>query len=282
MTANYTILLFLAAICVFPFIHTVAISLSGSLPVMAGDVGLWPLDFTLDSFKKLLFQKNFSLAIMTTIKRIVLGVMTNFIMTILVAYPLSKENKAFKFRTLYVWFFIVTMLVNGGVIPWYLTIRGLGLIDNIWALILPGAVPIFSVVILLNYFRGLPKELEEAAKIDGARHLQILINVFIPISYPALATITLFSFLNHWNSWFDGMILMNSTKNYPLQSFLKQFVGQTNAELFSNLDVLVFPKISEQTVKAALIVVSVVPIIIVFPFFQKFFKAGLVMGSVKQ
>jgi putative aldouronate transport system permease protein len=282
IVANYAVLLSLSALCILPFVHIVALSLSGSLPVMAGDVGLWPLDLNLDSFRKLLIQKNLLSSVITTIKRVFLGVSTNFILTVLVAYPLSKESRSFRFRTAYAWFFIITMLVNGGVIPWFLTIRGLGLLDNIWALILPGAVPIFNVLLLLNFFRGLPRELEEAAKMDGARHFQILTRVFLPISYPALATISLLAFLNHWNSWFDGTILMNSAKNYPLQSFLRQFVGQTNAELFSNLDVLAFPRISEQTVKSALIVVTVVPIVIIFPFFQKFLRTGLVMGSVKQ
>src|SRR5690606_20148714 len=167
------------------------------------------------------------------------------------------------------------MLFSGGLIPWYLTIRTVGLLDTIWALVLPGAVPIFSVVLLLNFFRGLPRELEEAAYIDGAGHWVTLWRIFLPVSMPAIATITLFSFVQHWNAWFDGLILMNSVKNYPLQSYLQTYVIEGNMTDFFMQDFALLDKMSERTIKSALIVSAMAPVVIVFPLLQRFLAKGL-------
>ena len=279
---SYVILILLFTAGLFPFFHVLALSFSSSAHAIGGDVVIWPVGFNMESYKRLLQQPDFAYSVLMTIKRIILGVTINFLLIVLSAYPLSKENRTFKLRTFYAWFFVITILFNGGLIPWYLTIKSYNLLDKVWALVLPGAVPVFSVMLLLNFFRGLPKELEEAAVIDGASHWGILWRIFIPVSKPALATITLFSFVGHWNSWFDGLILMNSVRNYPLQSFMQTFVIRSDTQLFSMKDLEVLKHASELTLKSALIVLGALPIMILFPFLQKFLSKGIVLGSVKQ
>ena len=178
---------------------------------------------------------------------------------------------------------MITMLFSGGLIPSFLVVQKTGLMDSIWALILPGAVPVFNVILLLNFFRGLPKEIEESACIDGAGHYRILWKLYIPLSKPALATITLFCIVGHWNSWFDGLIYMNHTSNYPLQSYLQAVViAASGVRLSINIqDVIDLQKINDRTLRTAQLFISMIPIFIVYPFLQKYFTTGIVMGSVK-
>jgi putative aldouronate transport system permease protein len=203
------------------------------------------------------------------------------LLTALLAYALSKDSSSFKGRLFYVWFFVLTMLVSGGLVPWYLVIKSLNLLGSIWALILPGAVNVFNVVLLLNFFRGLPKELEEAAFVDGAGHWKILWRIYLPLSAPALATLVLFTLVGHWNSWFDGLILMNSPERYPLQSYLQTVVINRDLSLLSMSDATTLAAVSDRTVKAAQIFLASLPIICVYPFLQRFFIKGIVLGSVK-
>ena len=145
-------------------------------------------------------------------------------LAILTAFPLSRTAKPFPGRNVFMWLFVFGMILNVGLVPWYLTISNYNLIDTIWALVLPTALPIWSVIILMNFFRNIPKELDEAARIDGANPWQLLWSIYLPTSLPALATITLFSIVGHWNSFFDGLILMNNPANYPLQTYIQQLV----------------------------------------------------------
>jgi putative aldouronate transport system permease protein len=283
VVGNYTILTVTAILCLLPFINLLATSLSGGTAVAAGEVKFWPVDFTWKSYEFVMKSEQFSQALYVAVERVVLGVGVNMFLTILAAYPLSKERGNFRWRSAYSWFFIVTILFSGGLIPWYVVISKTGLIDSIWALILPGALPVFNVIVLLNFFRGLPKELEEAAFIDGASHWTVLWKIFAPLSKPALATLTLFCVVNHWNSWFDGLILMNRSEHYPLQSYLQTVI--INPENFISMargeysDLLNF--VNARTSRAAQLFVGTLPILLVYPFLQKYFTSGLVLGSVK-
>ena len=203
------------------------------------------------------------------------------VVIILTAYPLSKEKDAFRARGKYAWIFIFTMMFSGGLIPTYMTIRYLGMLDTIWALVLPGAVPIFNVVLMMNFFRTIPHEIEEAAFIDGAGHFTTLLRIYLPLSLPSLATVSLFVIVNHWNSWFDGIIYMNHTYNYPLQSYLRTIIINPDLQSMTSSEQLVMREISERTFKAAQIFLAAVPILCVYPFLQKYFMTGLTMGSVK-
>lgn len=280
---NYVFLTLLAVLCLFPIVNILAISFSSSAAVNAGSVTFWPVDFTLSSYKYILENNQFIHSFGISLLRVVLGVSVNLLFTILVAYPLSKEASSFRSRTVYAWIFVFTMLFSGGLIPGYLIVKEMGLLDSIWALIIPGAVPIFNVLLMLNFFRGLPKELEEAAWMDGAGHLRTLWSVYLPVSMPSIATITLFALVGHWNAWFDGMIYMRSPEHYPLatylQSILQQVSVQTDNITFEQAALL--NQISDRTTQASQIFLSIIPILAIYPFLQRYFVHGLVVGSVK-
>jgi len=220
-----------------------------------------------------------------SVERVVLGGALNFLMTVLMAYPLSKQTRDFPARTYYIWYVVFALLFNGGLIPWYITIKSLHLLDTIWALVLPQAVPVFNVILLMNFFRSLPRELEEAAWMDGAGPWYILWRIYVPLSLPALATVTLFSMVWHWNSFFDGLIVMNNPRNYPLQTYIQQLVLQVNGTNISQMtpdQIARIMQTSGATLNAAKLIIAMIPILAVYPFLQRFFIKGIVLGSVKE
>lgn len=280
---NYSILLLTVFLCLFPLTHILAISFSSSWAATGGLVKLWPVGFTLKSYDYVMNKPEFLTSMAVSLKRVILGVGINMFLTILAAYPLSKEKKDLRLRGVYSWFFVVTILFSGGLIPFYMTVRTLGLIDSIWALILPGAIPVFNVILLMNFFRQLPKEIEESVFLDGGGHWTNLWKIQVPLSMPAIATLILFTTVGHWNSWFDGLILMNHPKNYPLQSYLQTIVTTIEQRLtnMSADDVKILSQISDRTTKSAQIFLAALPILCVYPFLQRYFMAGIVLGSVK-
>lgn len=279
---NYTFLIILAVLCLIPLIHIFALSLSSNVAAGSGAVKLWPVEFTLKSYSYVLSNNDFVLSLWVTIKRVVLGTILSMFLSILIAYPLSKSSRDLKFRTGYAWFFVFTILFSGGLIPWYMTVRATGLLDSVWALIIPGAVPVFNVILLLNFFRGLPKELEEAAFVDGASYWTTLWKVYVPLSMPSLATIGLFTVVGHWNNWFDGLILMNSSSNYPLSTYLQTVIVQASLSNMSFEQLSNLATVSDRTVKAAQIFIGSLPILMFYPFIQKYFVKGMVLGGVKE
>jgi len=279
---NYAFLTALSFLCLFPIVHVLAVSFSSSEAAAGGFVKLWPVGFTTASYEYVLMRGEFVDALLVTLQRVGLGVSVNMFLTILVAYPLAKEAAAFRSRTAYAWIFVVTILFNGGLIPIYMTVKYTGLLDTIWALVLPGAVPVFNIILLLNFFRSLPKELEEAAFMDGAGQWTTMWRIFVPLSLPALATITLFATVNHWNSWFDGLIFMNRPEHYPLQSYLQTVVVQQDLSDLASQDLDLLAEINDRTFKAAQIFLGALPILLVYPFLQRYFVKGIVLGSVKE
>lgn len=283
LAVDVIVTLLLCLICMVPLLNLLAYSFSASQPIIENKVFLWPKEFTLKAYQYVLESKEFWSSVSVSVKRVLLGVPLNTLLTILVAYPLSKDERQFKARKYYVAYMLTVMLFNGGLMPTYYIVSKTKLIDTVWALIIPGAVPIFNCIVLMNFFRGIPSELEESAKLDGASQWQILWRIFIPISKPSLATIILFSLINHWNSWFDGLIYSNHTTNYPLQSYLQTLVTSTT-EILAQGDVKAIAKlvdINDTNMKAAQIFISVIPLMLIYPFLQKYFTTGLTMGSVK-
>lgn len=278
---NTAILIFLALICVIPLIHIAAVSFSSSAAASAGEVTLWPKEFTLNSYTFVAKRLAFWRAMGISVIRVILGGGLSLLLTILAAYPLSQPKESFRFRTFYVWFFFITMIFSAGLIPWYMVIRQFKLLDSIWALILPGAVPVFSIILLLNFFRQVPKELAEAAFIDGAGHWYTLWNVYVPLSTPALATLLLFSLVGNWNSWFDGLVLMNNPQNYPLQTYIQTIVVQRSFSMMTREEIQQMATISDRTLRSAQIFLGSLPIVMVYPFLQKYFVKGIVLGGVK-
>ncbi len=280
------IFLFLCAFsCLMPILNTIAISFSDRTSAALGKVYYWPVNFNLSAYKAMFHEKQFIISFFNSIFRVVLGVSINMLLTILMAYPLSKDPKVFKHKKIYMWIIIVTMMFSGGLVPTFLVVKSLGLMDTIWALVLPGAVPVFNVILLMNFFKGVPKSLEEAAAVDGATPLQILWKIFVPISKPALATIALFAIVGHWNAFFDGKIYINSPLKLPLQTYIQSLTVDLNPERMVNMT----PEQIEQqmamsslTFNSAKVIVSMVPILIIYPFIQKYFVKGIVVGAVKQ
>ena len=283
---NTIILISLALVCVLPFANLLAISFSDKVAVSSNEVKFIPIGFNTAAYEFILNSSAFMKSVWVSVQRTVLGVIANLVLIIFTAYPLSKSNKEFHSRSIFSWFFVVTMLFSGGLIPMYMMVKYTGIMDSIWALILPSSLPIFSMLVVMNYMRGLPKEIEEAAYIDGAGHFQTLLKVILPVCTPTLATVTLFSFVAHWNSWFDGMIYMNTVDKYPLQSYLQTVVinpeaffrNATNvsAELANYMNL-----VSARTTNAAQLFLAIIPALCIYPFLQKYFTTGLVMGSVK-
>lgn len=277
----YAVLIVLSLLCIFPMIHIFVISLSASAPADSGLVTFWPIGFNFQSYQYIMDKPNFLRAFGITFERVALGVSISMTLTVLAAYPLSKENQQFRLRTWYAWIFVFNILFHGGLIPFYMTVRNLGMINTIWALVIPSSLSVFNILVLLNFFRGLPRELEEAATVDGAGHWRILFKLFIPMSTPAIATLTLFTIVMHWNAWFDGLIFMNSPSKYPLASYLQTAIIGRDQNHLSPMEAMVMTKISDRTTRAAQIFAGALPVLIVYPFLQRYFVKGIVLGSVK-
>ena len=276
---NYIFLIGISVLCLLPILNVLAISFSSSSAANANLVRFWPIDFTTKSYEIIFSRPDISAALWVSIKRTLLGVLINNVLTILMAYPLSKTNKQFPGRNIYMYSLIFTMLFSGGLVPLYVLVNNLHMINSIWSLILPGAVPVFNVILMMNFFRQLPKEIEEAAYIDGASNMQCLIKIIIPLSLPVIATVTLFQFVGHWNDWFGGLIFMNNVKFYPLQTLLQSTLSSGDIK---NLEqAKMFAEVSDRTLKAAQIFVTTLPILVLYPFLQKYFAKGIVLGSVK-
>ena len=276
------ILLLLAFSCLLPILNTVAISLSNQAYAATGRVGLIPVEFTLSSYEKLMAEATFGRAFLISVLRVLLGVTLGMLTTILTAYPLSKSTRAFPLRNAYMWFLVFTMIFNAGTIPWYMQIRNLGLLNTLWALVLPCAVSSYNIILMMNFFRGIPREIEEAAIMDGAGAWRVLLQVYLPLSLPSLATIALFILVQHWNNFYDGLILMNKPSNYPLQTYIYQLTVRIDPSTISDAETLREAlKVSGLTLNASKLVVSMVPVMIVYPFLQRYFVKGLTLGAVK-
>jgi putative aldouronate transport system permease protein len=278
---NYTLLAILSFICVLPLLHVLAVSFSSKAAASANIVGLWPVGFTISSYTKLISNMNFLKALGISVVRTISGSLLTLTLIFLAAYPLSKTDSDFKWRTHYSWFFVFTMLFSGGMVPSYILVQKLGLMNKLWALILPGAVNVWLLILMLNFFRTIPKSLEEAALIDGAGHLRILASIYLPISLPSVATLALFSMVGHWNSWFDGLIYISDYRNYPLATYLQTIIVQQD---FTKISIRPedLENLSQRTVKAAQIFVGALPILMVYPFLQKYFVKGVVLGAIKE
>ncbi|WP_228552280.1 carbohydrate ABC transporter permease [Gracilibacillus salitolerans] len=276
-----TILLVISILCLLPVIHIFALSFSSSSAASAGIVTVFPIDFTFAPYTQIIDDPYFFNSFFVSVKRVLLGGIVNFVLTVMMAFALSNEKSEFRSRNLYMWIIVFAFMFNGGLIPTYMVVQSTGLIDTLWALVLPTAVPIFNVIILMNFFRGLPRALKDAAIVDGSGPWRMLIQIYIPLALPAIATVTLFSIVMHWNSFFDGLIYMNKTENMPLQTYIQQLVIRPDEITSANKDEIM-QKASSRTFNAAKIVVTMLPILVIYPFLQKYFVKGITLGSVKE
>ncbi|MBO0589050.1 carbohydrate ABC transporter permease [Sporosarcina sp. E16_8] len=283
--AIYTFVLISGLVCLLPLCNIVAISFSSSEAVAANAVGLVPINFTTDAYSMIVEDKQFWRSFGISVQRVILSLIVNMIIIVLMAYPLSKSKRQFKGRNIYMNLIIFAMLFNGGMIPTYLVVKNLGLLNTIWSLVLPGAVQVFSIILIMNFFIGVPKSLEEAALMDGANPFQVLMKVYIPISLPALATVALFSIVGNWNDFFSGLIYMTKVSNYPLMTYIQSLSiniqellkAGANASVLENV-----AAVSNRNLNAAKIVISTIPLLLIYPMLQKYFITGIVVGSVKE
>lgn len=279
---NTIVLIILVLSCLLPLWYTLCISLSSKAAVSGGMVSLWPVDFTFNAYKAIIKDWGFLRSVMVSIVRVVAGTTFSLSVILLMAYPLSKSKREFKYRNLFMWVLIFCFLFNGGLIPWYITIMKYGLINTMTALVLAGGVPVFHVILVMNFFRNIPKSLEEAAAIDGAGAWRTLFQVIIPISKPVIATVALFTIVAYWNEFFQGLVLTTSEKMYPLQTYIQQMVVTIN---MTNMTLEQFQKVnqlSNQTLNAAKIFVALIPVLLIYPFLQRYFITGITLGAVKE
>ncbi|MCA1295139.1 carbohydrate ABC transporter permease [Paenibacillus sp. alder61] len=277
----WIVLLTLTLSCLIPLLNLVAISFSENAAVSANLVSIFPVQPTFSSYEKLLSDSQFWRSFMISVERVVLGLIVNMSLMILAAYPLSKSSRQFRAQKVYMNIVIVAMLFSGGLIPTFMVVKGLYLLDTIWSLILPGAVAVGNVILLMNAFRAVPSSLEEAATIDGASQWRILSTIYVPVVLPTIATVTLFTIVGHWNDYFGALVYINKTSNYPLQTYIQQL--SVEAQNITDPQKLIeYAKISNRTLNAAKIVVSTLPLLLIYPFMQKYFVTGIIVGSLKE
>jgi len=272
-------------ICIIPILNTIAISLSNKTSAMLGEVYFIPIGFNLSGYQEILDDSRFFNAFGVSVLRVILGAGLSTVVSVLMAYPMSKSKLRFRKRKLYLWLLVFTMLFNGGLVPNFLLVKNLGLLDTIWALVLPCSVSVFNTLVIMNFFRGIPDSLEESAMIDGATPLRILWQIYIPLAKASIATILLFSAVYHWNSFFDGKIYINSADKIPLQTYIQSLSFNISVTAMQNLDPETLQKkleMSNLTFSAAKAIVSMIPIVMIYPFLQRYFIVGMTMGAVKE
>lgn len=274
---NYAIMLATCVIFLYPFIYTVALSFSSPAAVMQGAVWLYPVQFTTAAYEALFKDRTMITSFLYTVQLAVFGVIGSITATTLTAYPLSKRE--LKGKNIMLNMIIFTMYFSGGLIPTYLVVRGIGLLDRMGALIIPNLISTFLLFIMINYFRGLPAELEESAKLDGASNFKILINIIIPLSIPIIATLTIYYAVSYWNTFFNALMYITSTERYPLQ--IKLYMILNNTDIMTNSSDVFASQVLPENLKGAVVVVTALPILTVYPFLQKYFIKGVTIGALK-
>lgn len=269
---NSLLLGLLAILCLLPIAHVIALSLSDSSEVVSGHVALLPRGITLDAYRYVMENRQFWNAFFVTLRCVVIGVSVSLILVALTAYPLSKPVSRFHGRPFFSWFFMISMLFSGGLIPTYMVISQLGILDTIWALTLPGAMNVGFMIMMMNFFRAVPPELEDAAVIDGATMFQILRKIYLPLCRPSIAVIVLFSIVANWNGWMDGYLYMNTPDHYPLQTYLAAMLMEAR----TTIDTMITPQqltrmssVNAKTIEGAQIFLAALPILCVYPFLQR-------------
>ncbi|OXM82340.1 carbohydrate ABC transporter permease [Paenibacillus rigui] len=275
---NYIVLSLIGLTCLLPLIHVFALSLSGARAIASGEIGLWPVDFTWDTYSEVFKGTKMVQSFWNSTTITGVGVVLSMVMTILAAYPLSK--RFFYARRFFTLAMVFTMLFNGGIIPTFLVIKGLGLIDSYGALWLPALISTYNMLIMRTYFENIPEELEEAARIDGCNEWRLLVQIVLPLSLPVLATLTLFYGVSYWNYFMSVLLYISSTDKYNMTVLVQQMVQnqQLLNEMRSPDDTV---QLVAEGVKAAAIVLMMVPMLIVYPFVQRFFVKGVMLGAVK-
>ncbi len=272
---NIGIMVVLALIMFLPFLHVVSKSFSADTYVISGQVGLLPKGFNLEAYRFSFTDTPIVTAFKNTVFVTVIGTVLGVMATAAAAYPLSLVS--LKGRKIFIYYFIFTMLFNGGLVPGFILMNKLNLLNNLWSLILPHIISVYHLILMKTYFEGIPDAVRESAMIDGANHIVIFSRIILPMAKPIIATIALFSAVSFWNSYYNAMLYLSDPDLQTLQLFLVNIVKQANATDSINTEMVV----PTDTVRAATVVIGTVPILIVYPFLQRYFVAGITLGSVK-
>lgn len=275
----YGVLLALMLVILFPMIYIVSISFSDTGAVSRGEVVLLPVEFNIDAYKYVFKDARFGRAYVNSIFYAAGSTVASVLLTGLMAYPLSVDS--FSGRRPLTIVLMITMFFGGGMIPTYMVIKNLGLLDNPLVMMLPGAVSAYNVIIYRTFFQNIPAALREAAYIDGAGHFKIFWKVIVPLSKPLLATMSLFAIVGSWNSYFDALIYLNDSKMQPLSLYLRQLIVNMDMSSQGMRDIMVQINVNPRTIRAATMIVAMLPIMCVYPFLQKYFASGVMIGSVK-
>ena len=260
---NYLILTVVTLTCLLPILHVLAISFSDSVSATANKVLFIPKGFNLAAYETMFSNPIFLNSFFVSIFRTLVGTAINLVLAILAAYPLSKEDEELRGRKWISLFFIIPMMVSGGLIPNYLLVNSLGLMDSLWALILPGCLPIANVVLMMNFFRGINRSIFESAEIDGANDFTILLRIALPLATASIATVTLFQMVAHWNEWFGATIYINDRNKWPLQTLLRQMLTSIDYNSFGAESLGKLRLLSDRSFRGAMIVFATVPILCV-------------------
>ncbi|BFH63615.1 carbohydrate ABC transporter permease [Paenibacillus azoreducens] len=280
--ANYTVLTLIMIIVLYPLVYVVSASFSSSSAVLSGRVWLWPVEPTLDGYRAVFKNGMVVRGFMNTLFYTLAGTGINLLFTVLAAYPLSRKD--FRGRNIFMLLFVFTMMFNGGLIPTYLLVKNLGMIDTVWSMLIPAALSVWNVIIMRTYFQTtIPGELLEASQLDGCTDFRFLLRIVLPLSGPILAVIALFYAVGHWNQYFNAMIFLKRAELYPLQLILRDILVQNeiNIDMLGDAKTAAARQGLRELLKYSLIVVTSVPLLVVYPFVQKFFVKGVMIGSLK-
>ena len=279
---NIIVLLLLCLICLVPLWYTLCLSLSSKAAAAAGEVSMWPVDFNLEAYKALMKDVNFFQSFWVSVKRVLWSLVILFFTVIIMAFPLSRSKKEFPHRTFFMWLLIFFWMFHGGLVPWFMTMKTYGLMNKAVGLALAGGLSIYNIILVMNYYRNLPKAIDEAAKIDGAGPWSILFRIYIPMSTPVIATVVLFTIVGQWNEFFQGLVLTSYSSKYPLQTYIQQMVVTVNTEIISEAELEKISQLSNKTMNAAKVFVAMIPVLCIYPFLQKYFVSGITLGAVKE
>lgn len=279
----YVVMFLVAAVTLYPFLNTIVVSLNDGIDTARGGLTLWPRKFTLANYQAVFADSRIPRSFCISVARTVIGAALAVVVTSLFAYPLSRPY--FHGRQIYMTLALITMYFSGGLIPQYLLYLKLGLVNSFWVYILPGMLNVYQMLIVRTYFLGIPKEVEESAFVDGAKHLRIFFQIMLPLSMPVIAVIILYNAVSQWNSWFDAYIYIRNRNLLPLQSILIEIVNvnkMSELEEMASAEIgMAAQQLTTRSVTAAVMIVTCLPIICVYPFLQKYFVKGVMIGSVK-
>ncbi|MDR6550068.1 carbohydrate ABC transporter permease [Paenibacillus qinlingensis] len=276
----YVMMVMVIVITLYPFVYVFSMSISAPQHVVSGSVWLFPKGFSIESYKRVFENEDIWVAYYNTIFYTVVGTMLNLIFTILAAYPLSRRT--FFARNWIMVIIVITMFFGGGLIPSFLLIKELGLYNTRWAILLPGLTSAFYIIITRSFLQSIPESLTESARIDGANDIRILLQIILPLSKPILAVLTLFYAVGHWNSYVPAMIYLSNVNLQPMSLYLMKVLVQNNNSMLEGMSDQLDRALFAIQLKYAIIIVSIVPILIVYPFLQRYFVKGVMIGSLKE